>query len=364
MTLPQISIIVPVYKAEKVMSRCLESILNQTFKDWELILVDDGSPDRSGELCERYKCQDSRIIVIHQPNGGVSSARNAGLKQAQGDYVTFVDADDYLYSNYLDKLFSHTPADIVICGFENIENTFIPQAYSVSLKDNSTIIKTLVEVPYYLDTPWCKLFKRSIIVDNNLSFNRRLRLSEDTLFCYEFIKYCEIVKIESSALYVYDGVWGGGSKYELNYDELNYASQMLIGAIEDLNQSYGTNIDVRHKCFHLSKLRSLFSDYTDIDVYKLYIQSHPVVSFGDFMADGSISPLTIGMGRTIDLVKVGQVAESRRHLADLKSFLTQKIKRFPSINQKLFYTILDLFGVNVALLMVKGFIVVKNTIHT
>ena len=106
--IPLFSVIVPVYKVENVLPRCIESILNQTVTDFELILIDDGSPDRSGEICDAYAAKDSRIRVIHQKNGGVSKARNAGLDIAQGEYIVFVDSDDWVdadaYMQILDKL--------------------------------------------------------------------------------------------------------------------------------------------------------------------------------------------------------------------------------------------------------------------
>ena len=95
-----ISIIVPIYKAEAFIARCIDSILVQTYQDWELLLVDDGSPDDSGKICDEYAAKDARIQVFHKPNGGVSSARNLGLKKAIGDWVSFIDADDYLLPEF------------------------------------------------------------------------------------------------------------------------------------------------------------------------------------------------------------------------------------------------------------------------
>ena len=95
--MPKISIIVPVYNAEQWLERCIESIVAQTYADWELLLVDDGSNDRSGDICDRYAASDPRIQAFHKPNGGVSSARNLGLDHAQGEWITFVDSDDYTY---------------------------------------------------------------------------------------------------------------------------------------------------------------------------------------------------------------------------------------------------------------------------
>lgn len=101
---PKISIIVPVYNAERYLHRCIESILAQTFKDFELLLIDDGSKDNSGYICNEYAGKDERVKVWHKENGGVSSARNVGLDNVKGEWVTFVDSDDYISSNYFDNL--------------------------------------------------------------------------------------------------------------------------------------------------------------------------------------------------------------------------------------------------------------------
>ena len=120
----EISIIVPVYNVEKYLENCIESILNQTFKDFELILVDDGSTDNSSKICDIYEKKDSRIKVIHKNNGGLSSARNAGLDIACGKYVGFVDSDDYIHYQMYEKLYSQiikNKADISICGFQKVK---------------------------------------------------------------------------------------------------------------------------------------------------------------------------------------------------------------------------------------------------
>ena len=117
--MPIVSIIVPVYNVEKYINRCIDSILAQTFTDWECILVVDGSPDKSGEICDEYSARDSRIRVIHKPNGGVSSARNVGINLATGEWITFVDSDDFIDA---DSLFSmveltkHYDADLFCFG--------------------------------------------------------------------------------------------------------------------------------------------------------------------------------------------------------------------------------------------------------
>ncbi|MDQ1143763.1 glycosyltransferase involved in cell wall biosynthesis [Bacillus sp. SORGH_AS 510] len=100
----KVSVIVPIYNVEKFLSKCIETIINQSYKNLEIILVDDGSPDRSGEICDEYAAKDKRIKVIHQKNSGVSSARNAGINAATGDYVCFADGDDYLMPDYVEYL--------------------------------------------------------------------------------------------------------------------------------------------------------------------------------------------------------------------------------------------------------------------
>ena len=116
----KISIIVPVYKVEKYLERCLDSIIAQTFTDWECILIDDGSPDNSGKICDEYAKKDERFVVIHQENAGVSVARNAGLDIAKGEYITFVDSDDWVENSFLEEQYNDIISgdyDICICGF-------------------------------------------------------------------------------------------------------------------------------------------------------------------------------------------------------------------------------------------------------
>ena len=116
-----ISIILPIYNVEKDLSRCIESILAQTYTEFEMILVDDGSPDRCGEICDRYAQEDTRIQVIHKKNGGVSEARNAGLDAAQGKYICWVDPDDYIHPQYLETLYrimQESKADVVVCDYK------------------------------------------------------------------------------------------------------------------------------------------------------------------------------------------------------------------------------------------------------
>ncbi|MBQ6543175.1 MAG: glycosyltransferase family 2 protein, partial [Clostridia bacterium] len=149
--MPLISVIVPVYKVEKYLPRCLDSILSQSFTDFELLLVDDGSPDSCPEICDEYARRDRRISVIHKENGGLSSARNAALERATGKYVSFVDSDDYITADALQTLYSaltETDSDIAVGNMMsidesgNISDFYIPAA-GRTLLEGDEILSTL-----------------------------------------------------------------------------------------------------------------------------------------------------------------------------------------------------------------------------
>lgn len=166
--MPQISVIVPIYKVEPYLSRCIDSILNQTFSDFEIILVDDGSPDNSGKICDEYAEKDPRILVIHQENRGVSAARNTAiewaLKNSNSQWLTFIDSDDWIHPRYLELLFSAAITlglDISACQYQKAStiSSFIEVNDSNPNKMNSE--KFYIENPITAVVPWCKLYKKT-----------------------------------------------------------------------------------------------------------------------------------------------------------------------------------------------------------
>lgn len=206
---PVISIVVPVYMAENHLHECVKSVLKQTFQDWELILIDDGSRDQSGKICDNYSQMDDRIIVIHKENGGVSSARNLGIEKAQGLWINFLDADDWLADDYLQKLYDASSiTDFVISGFimffrdgkTEKWNSFDYIAYNK--KDIGNI---MVEMNSYrlLNSMDTKLFKSKIVKENKLSCISGLSVSEDMLFVYEYIKHCQSLTCINYSGYYY-----------------------------------------------------------------------------------------------------------------------------------------------------------------
>ena len=179
----KISVIIPVYNVENYLEKCINSIINQTYKDLEIILVDDGSTDSSGKICDDYSKKDDRIIVIHKNNNGVSSARNDGLRKATGDYVVFPDSDDYIDSNmYKDMLeqFKDT-IDLVCCGYY-INDSKKNDKKHEKIINNKLSMEYLMGDDYYKGYVWNKMYKMQIIKKINLFFNENITICEDLLF--------------------------------------------------------------------------------------------------------------------------------------------------------------------------------------
>ena len=207
-TSPTISVIIPVYNTEMYLRRCIDSVLTQSYKDFELLLIDDGSKDSSGTICDEYAAQDARVRVFHKENGGVSSARNVGLDHAQGEWVTFVDSDDYIEENFLRSFEGNLDADLVVGNMiicevgkspRGINAHIVPGKYSPIqsvLKGNLT--------NHAFCAPWGKLFRKDCIGD--LHFDVGMTICEDTKFVYNYIakaKNMRILSADEATHYVY-----------------------------------------------------------------------------------------------------------------------------------------------------------------
>lgn len=202
-----ISVIVPVYNAENVIRRCVDSIEAQTYGNWELILVDDGSSDGSGEICDAYSKRNGRIKVIHQENRGPSVARNKGLVAANGEYVCFVDADDYVSQNYLADFHVEEDAELSVQGMNLVySNGKEAETYKPAKTLFCPLEKALEDKSIYalLLGPCCKAFKTSIIKDAGISFPTNVHYGEDRIFVLKYLQYCSgKVLLSSVANYTY-----------------------------------------------------------------------------------------------------------------------------------------------------------------
>lgn len=186
---PELSIIVPVYNVEHYLPQCIESILNQTFTDFELILIDDGSPDRCPQICDKYAQKDRRIVVIHQENAGVSAARNAGVKIAKGKYIGFVDSDDWIEAEMYENMMQvaiQDSLDVVVCGVRK-EGDSLPNLNPNISQQNTTycsnedLLYDLFSRPSHnLGVIWNKIFNRQLVIGT--PFLETLRVWEDLVF--------------------------------------------------------------------------------------------------------------------------------------------------------------------------------------
>ena len=204
--MPTITVIVPVYNTEKYLYRCIDSILAQTFTNFELLLIDDGSNDASGQICDEYTTKDNRVRVFHKKNGGVSSARNLGLDNAIGKYIMFVDSDDYMMPGMLEVMLSaleSKKADLVVCGtMETGGGYWRPVAdvdYSINQLNDHFVTLLHTEL---LSPPWNKILKKKII--GNIRFSEDISFGEDLLFNIQYLKKCETISFIKEAPFYHE----------------------------------------------------------------------------------------------------------------------------------------------------------------
>ena len=205
MATPTISVIVPVYNTAKYLHRCIDSILAQTFTDFEVLLIDDGSTDSSGEICDEYAHKDSRVQVFHKENGGVSSARILGLDNAQGEWVTFVDSDDYVYDDYLANfdIYNNRNFDLINQGLKIDKNFNGCSEFGLSFDGGINSWLNEATEKGIFGYVVIKLFKIEMIKKNNILFNAEFRFQEDEIFVLTYLSKCKLVKSVSKIGYFY-----------------------------------------------------------------------------------------------------------------------------------------------------------------
>lgn len=239
-----ISIIIPVFNVEKYLTECLESVINQTYKKIEVLLIDDGSTDESGRICDDFAEKDSRIKVIHKENQGVSSARNKGLDLAQGEYITFIDSDDFVSSEYIEEMYKTIREDIsteiVMCNFAHFKNGAIVESNEI-LPDCVDLSRDNKDCKEFLSRFFCIskrtifgsacriLWKKNII--NQCRFHTNITISEDLLFVLQTFFNAKKLKSVSHTGYFYRINEGSVTKsYKSNYlsSQLNLSKELEI----------------------------------------------------------------------------------------------------------------------------------------
>lgn len=212
MSSPLISIVAPVFNNEKYLNTFIESVLSQTYTNWEFLLIDDGSTDGSAKICDDYKQKDERIHVLHKTNGGVSSARNAGIREAKGTWLLLPDADDYLCHDALRVLLSYARDDVDLIGAGYIRNVLgknVPEKKPSETKKMSVseYVEVIGIIPQARNTDrycWNKMFRMSVIKENKVIFDEEVFYREDILFIYQYLKHCShYIQCVSYSMYIY-----------------------------------------------------------------------------------------------------------------------------------------------------------------
>ena len=210
----KVSVIVPVYNAEEFLHRCVDSLLNQTLKDIEIILIDDGSKDSSPAICDEYAEKYDNITVLHLENGGPARARNKGIEIAKGDYIGFADSDDYCHVEQFEKLYNNAKennSDIAMCSFF-VDNTKEIKPVNIafdSLCSSNDEIKNRIISCFYgeyvhgLNSLWIKIFKRTMLMNNNIRMNENLMRAEDMWFIFDALKVSNVFSFIPDNLYYY-----------------------------------------------------------------------------------------------------------------------------------------------------------------
>ena len=207
----KVSIIVPIYNAQKTLERCIESILNQDFSDFELLLINDGSKDDSGKICDAYAKKDHRVRVIHKENSGVSASRNLALQEAKGEYLQFLDADDWITPNatrLLVESLEQNHCDMVIADFYRVIKERLSHKGSIDedgVLSREEFANFMMENPadFYYGVLWNKLYKKSIIEKQQLCMNPKISWCEDFMFNLEYIRHCENIFVLQVPIYYY-----------------------------------------------------------------------------------------------------------------------------------------------------------------
>jgi len=243
---PNLSIIVPIYNTSAFLRDCIDSILSQSYTNFELLLINDGSTDESGIICDEYAEKDARVKVFHKKNGGVSSARNLGLEEAQGEYIYFPDSDDYVIKNALEILLKGINRDCtyVVSGYQYYDEEGIC-TYSIDNTEEGYMSRDEMLMQFFAPSPyiyqgylWNKLFKRSIIEENYIHFEPSIKFNEDRLFCVQYV--CALSK-NDKVYYNWQPV----------YNYIQRPTSAMASLTQRFNPDYLSDLDAFVKMGHL-----------------------------------------------------------------------------------------------------------------
>lgn len=250
---PLVSIIIPVYNVEKYLDRCVESIVKQTYENIEILLVDDGSPDNSPKMCDEWAKKDNRVKPIHKKNGGVSSARNMGIEKANGEYISFVDSDDWIVPTYIEEMLNeliNKNADYITCGYKRVYNDEHIDLFNsdgeIKVIDSDEYLKNVMNVLPGYGFTHMKLIKKELIGD--VRFDESIKVAEDALFNAMLCKNIKNVVVYNKPLYNY---FFNENSVVRKFD-MNYANKYLDAMNAMYNYVGSNNKDIyNYIAFHV-----------------------------------------------------------------------------------------------------------------
>lgn len=319
----KVSVILPIYNCEKYIERCINSILNQTYQNMQILLIDDGSTDNSGMICDNYSKSDSRIVVVHKKNEGVSKARNMGLELAEGEYITFVDADDWIENNMIEKMVSileEKKVDIVRCNFfrnyrdgsEKVNDIdYSEEIYDIILnKDaikNKIITKSLeAKLRTYM---YLLVFKKKLI-NEKLRFESEICLMEDLIFELQLLLKADSMYMISSPLYHYfqnyEGITKSNKQLELKIESIFKVDDMITNILRKKNlytnilgKKYTTN-NLRMIDTYLLKISQIERLGDSIKIYNEYLKDKRIIKMINMI---DLNEIPIHKRISINLIK-------------------------------------------------------------
>lgn len=271
----KISVIIPIYNSEQYVKRCVDSILEQTFSNFELLLINDGSTDKSGDICDALAKQDSRISVFHTANNGVSEARNHGLKHAKGEYITFIDSDDHVPKNYLQELYKGIyDADISVCDIYCIKNgvettRFTCEKHTLNQRE---AIELLLSRKQINSGPCGKLFKRNVI---GTTLFPKMKTYEDILFVLEVFNKATQINSTSNTEYIYDNGTGGAMTEYAKHPTTDVVTmaEVVFAYLDDNKGKYTDNPEYTTFSHLMQHLQGLSEESTKTNEQLILISS-------------------------------------------------------------------------------------------
>lgn len=252
-----VSVIIPIYNSEKYLHQCLKSVQEQSYKNLEIILIDDGSTDHSPFICDQYCKKDSRFQVQHIKNQGVSNARNHGIERAMGKYIMFIDSDDWIPDHYVDSLVSgmkDDAIDLVLCPiYHQIDEKWIDFKFDFEYYDSEKFL--FLNENYFLYAPYCKIYRSNILKENQINFPKGVDYGEDLIFNMNYLKFCKRLFVTNRTFY-------------------NYRTEN----INSLSRKYRDNAFqlekiIHRELFHLVEMKQIKDEKLEKYIYRRYFDT-------------------------------------------------------------------------------------------